>query len=139
MSLKLVSSNDHLVVAIRDRVLPIVRGSGILQIQRDGLRRISLMMGPWSFSHWTPFRDLSPEEAASPGYRHAVEGQRPRPTMSYGLDVLHLGKQVLGLLWADDGTIKVTAFVRGDWEEEALALNVRAAPAAEGAATEGTE
>lgn len=124
MSLKLVSSNDHLVVALRDCFLPMVRANGILQIQRDGLRRIALLKGPWSITHWTPFRDLSPDEASSPGYRHAVEDQRPGPTMSYGLDVLHLGKRVLGLLWSDEGTIQVTAFVRGDWEQQALAMRI---------------
>ena len=29
---------------------------------------------------------------------------------------------VISLLWADDGAFEVASFVRGSWEEEALAL-----------------
>jgi len=31
---------------------------------------------------------------------------------------------VLGVLWADDGASEVVAFVRGPWEDEALALGL---------------
>jgi len=41
--------------------------------------------------------------------------------MPYGLDVYH-GGQVLSVLWSDDGATEVAAFIRGPWEEEALAL-----------------
>ena len=65
---------------------------------------------------------MSPDEASSPGYRHAVERQRTRPDLRYGLDVQHDGTQVLGVLWSEDGASQVVTFVRGPWEDEALAL-----------------
>ncbi len=37
------------------------------------------------------------------------------------LDVWH-GEKVLSVLWADDGAFEVVSFVRGAWEDEALAL-----------------
>jgi hypothetical protein len=139
MSLKLVASNDRLVVAIRDAVLPVLRASGILRIQGDGLRRIALMTGPWSFAHWTPFRDIAPDDDVSPGYRHAIDDLRPGATMDYGLDVRHLGKPVLSLLWSDEGTIQVTAFQRGAWEQDALALAPPATTGGQGPKQAGTD
>jgi len=41
--------------------------------------------------------------------------------LPYGLDVYH-GETVLSILWADDGSIEVTTFIRGAWEDEALQL-----------------
>lgn len=125
MTLKLASSNDHLALAIRDHVLPLLRSQGTLEEQWGGLRRIGLAMDPWSFSHWTPFKSLESGEAASPGYRHAVEQQRAAPAMEYGLDVRHHGERVLGLLWADDGSYAVSVFERGDWEAQVLELTGR--------------
>jgi hypothetical protein len=122
MTLRLASSNDHLALAIRDHVLPLVRSLGTLEEQWGGLRRITLSMAPWSFSHWTPFKTLASEEAASPGYRHAIEQQRAGPTLEYGLDVRHHGEKVLGLLWSGDGSYDVNIFERGDWEARALEL-----------------
>jgi|GEM_PF-671682 len=122
MTLRLASSNDHLALAIRDHVLPLVRSLGTLENQWGGLRRVTLSMEPWSFSHWTPFKTLTSTEASSPGYRHAVEQQRAGPTLEYGLDIRHGGDQVLGLLWSDDGSFDVSVFERGDWEAQALAL-----------------
>lgn len=122
MTLRLASSNDHLALAIRDHVLPLVRSLGTLEDQWGGLRRITLSMDPWSFSHWTPFKALSSGEASSPGYRHAIEQQRAGATLEYGLDVRYRGHRVLGLLWSDEGSYAVTVFERGDWETQVLAL-----------------
>jgi hypothetical protein len=36
--------------------------------------------------------------------------------------VRHGGARVLRVLWSDDGACEVVAFVRGSWEDEALAL-----------------
>jgi hypothetical protein len=66
-------------------------------------------------AHWTPFNELSPGEASSPGYRHALERQHARPDLPYGLDVWH-GAKVLGVLWADDGAFEVVTFLRGPWK-----------------------
>lgn len=74
----------------------------------------------WS-CHWTPFKELAPEEASSPGYRHALERQRTRPDLPYGLEVWR-GAKVLSVLWADNGAFEVDSFVRGSWEDEALVL-----------------
>ena len=121
MPLKLVTSNDDRALAIRDHVLPLVRDRGTLEHQRGAVRLIVLRTGPWTFNHWTPFNDLAPEEASSPAYRHALERQHTRPDLAYGLDIWH-GMKVLSVLWAEDGAFEVVSFVRGRWEEEALAL-----------------
>ena len=122
MTLRLVSSGDDRALAIRDRLVPLVRGHGTLERQRGPVRLVALRTGPWTLEHWTPFCELSPEEASSPGYRHAVERQRTRPDLPYGLDLWRDGARVLGVLWADDGAYEVAAFVRGPWEDEALTL-----------------
>jgi hypothetical protein len=83
---------------------------------------IALRTGEWLLEHWTPFNDLSPKEASSPGYRHALQRQYTAPDLPYGLDIWRAGVKVLSVLWADDGAFEVVDFVRGDWEEEALAL-----------------
>lgn len=124
MALRLVSSGDDRALAIRDRLLPLVRGHGALEPQHGPVRLVVLRIGPWAVEHWTPFGDLSPDEASSPGYRHAVERQHTTPDLPYGLDLRHDGARVLGLLWADDGASEVVAFVRGPWEDEALALGL---------------
>jgi hypothetical protein len=121
MSLSLVSSSDARALAIRDHLLPVVRKHGRLQVQHGALRLIVLEIGPWAVNHWTPFNALSPEEASSPGYRHALERQHSRPDLPYGLDVWH-GENVLRVLWSDHGLAEVVIFVRGPWEEEALQL-----------------
>lgn len=124
MTLSLVSNSDDRVRAIRDRILPLLREHGAVQVQRDTVRLTELQMGVWTFRHWTPFNELGQDEASSPGYRHAVERQRTRQTLPYGLDIWHgpEGAKVLRILWAEDGTIEVESFVRGPWEEEVLVL-----------------
>src|SRR3546814_19601392 len=82
--LRLVSSGDDRALAIRDRLLPVVRSRGSLELQRDAVRVIVLETGAWCFRHWTPFNELSPGEASSPGYRHAVERQHTMPDLPYG-------------------------------------------------------
>jgi hypothetical protein len=67
MHLRLVSSSDDRALAIRDHLLPLVRDRGTLECQRASVRLIALQLGPWLFNHWTPFNELSPEEASSPG------------------------------------------------------------------------
>ena len=122
MALRLVSSGDDRALAIRDHLVPIVRERGMLELQRGLVRLVALRTGPWTIEHWTPFGELSPDEASSPGYRHAVERQRTRPDLPYGLDVRHDGARVLGVLWSEAGASQVVVFVRGPWEDEALAL-----------------
>ena len=122
MTLKLVSSGDDRALAIRDRLLALVREHGTLELQRGPVRLAALRTGPWAVEHWTPFGELSPDEASSPGYRHALERQRTRPDLPYGLDVRRDRARVLGVLWSDDGASQVVTFDRGPWEDEALAL-----------------
>src|ERR1700722_202496 len=75
----------------------------------DAVRLTELRMGVWAFRHWTPFNELRTDEASSPGYRHAVDRQRTRPALPYGLDIFHGAalEKVLRILWAEDGTIEV--------------------------------
>ena len=124
MALRLASSSDDRAQAIRDHLVPIVREHGMLELQRGPVRLVVLRTGPWTVEHWTPFGELSPEEASSPGYRHALERQRTRPDLPYGLDLWRDGAQVLGILWSDAGVYEVAVFVRGPWEDEALALPI---------------
>ena len=121
MGVRLASSSDDRAIAIRDHLLPLVRDRGRLEVQRDAMRIVSLQLGPWLFNHWTPFNELSPEQASSPGYRHSLARQHTRPDLPYGLEVWR-GTKVLSLLWGDDGSFAVESFVRGTWEDEALAL-----------------
>ena len=122
MTLTLVSSGDDRALAIRDHLVPLVRLSGSQEVQRDSVRLISLQMGLWSITHWTPFNELASGEASSPGYRHALERQQAAPSLPYGMEVSHDGIKVLSILWADDGAWEVTAFHRGHWEDAALSL-----------------
>jgi hypothetical protein len=125
MNLWLISDSDGRVLAIRDHILPILRERGTVQVQRDAVRLTELRMSVWALRHWTPFNELGGNEAASPGYRHAIERQRGRQALPYGLDIWHGAEpaKMLRVLWAeDDTTIEVVTFVRGAWEEEALAL-----------------
>jgi hypothetical protein len=124
MNLRLAANSNSRALAIRDHILPLLRKAGTMQIQRDTVRLTELRMGVWTFRHWTPFNELGAEEASSPGYRHAVERQRSRETLSYGLDVWHGAEatKVLRVLWADNGSAEVVSFIRGPWEEEALGL-----------------
>ena len=124
MNVRLISNSDDRALAIRDHILPLLRGHGAVQVQRDAVRLTELRMGVWAFRHWTPFNELRADEASSPGYRHAVEQQRTRPALPYGLDIFHGAalEKVLRILWAEDGTIEVADFIRGPWEEEAFRL-----------------
>jgi len=122
MTLRLVASGDGDALVIRDHLLPLIRARGTIEVQRDALRLVTWRLGEWGFEHWTPFNDLQPGEAASPGYRQALKRQHTESDLPYGLDVWLSGVRVLRLLWADDGSFQVAAFSRGLWEEEALAL-----------------
>jgi hypothetical protein len=122
MNLKLVSSSDDRALAICDHLVPLIRDRGRLELQRGSVRLISLQMSPWTLAHWAPFNAPAPEEASSPEYRHALERQHEGPGLPYGIEVWHDGMRVLSVLWADDGTSEVGRFVRGSWEDDALAL-----------------
>jgi hypothetical protein len=122
ISLRLASSSDDRALAIRDHLLSLVRERGVLENQRGPVRLIVLETGDWTVNHWTPFSDLMPGEASSPGYRHALDRQHTRPDLPYGLDVLRHGTKVLGILWSDEGSFEVATFKRGSWEDDALKL-----------------
>ncbi len=121
VTLRLVASSDDRALAIRDHLLPLLRDKGALEIQRDTVRVVELRLSEWTIRHWTPFNELTAGEAASPGYRRAIERQHNHPDLPYGLEVWH-GTRVLRVLWADGGPFEVVSFVRGAWEDAALAL-----------------
>jgi hypothetical protein len=129
VSLRLVSSTDDRVLSIRDHLLLLVHQDGELEVQRGPVRMVTWERAPWVIHHWTPFNELHPGEASSPGYRHAVERQHSTPDLPYGLEVWFgvkvlsvRGPVELSVLWADDGRFEVASFVRGPWEDLALAL-----------------
>lgn len=121
MTLRLISSGDDRACAIRDHLMPLVRRAGTLEVQRDAVRLLELRMGTWVFRHWTPFNALSDGDASSPSYRHAVERQHTRPDLPYGLEVSR-PRLLLRILWSDTGMTDVQVFIRGAWEDDALAL-----------------
>jgi hypothetical protein len=122
VALNLVSSGDDRALAIRDHLVPLVRARGRLEVQRGTLRLITLHAGPWTVTHWTPFNDLAPDDASSPGYRRALERQQSGPVLPYGIDVWHKEIKVLSMVWGDDGSSELISFDCGPWEEEALRL-----------------
>jgi hypothetical protein len=122
MTSRLVASSDDRALAIRDHLLLLVRARGTLERQRGSLPLLTLRMDCWVVHHWTPFHDLSPGEASSPGYRHAIERQHTSPDLPYGLEVWRNGAKVLSVLWSAGGGFDVMRFARGRWEDEALAL-----------------
>jgi hypothetical protein len=81
VTLRLATSSDDRAIAIRDRILPLLRQRGTVQVQRDTVRLTELRMGAWTFRLWTPFNEIGLDEASSPGYRHAVERQRAGAAM----------------------------------------------------------
>ena len=121
MALRLVSANENRALHIRDHVLPLIRACGALESQDGLLRVIVWRCGIWSFKHWTPFTALGSQEAASPGYRHALERQYQVPMMPYGLEIWQ-SEKLLSMLWADTNLVQVITFDRGPWENDALAL-----------------
>lgn len=122
MTLKLVTTDTRRAIAIRDHVLPLLRAHGTVEVQRDIVRLTELRIKAWVFRFWTPFNELGREEASSPGYRHAIERQRSRMSLPYGLDIEEGSARVLRILWSDNGTVDVAGFIRGQWEDEVLCL-----------------
>ena len=121
MALTLAASADDRALALRDHLLPLIHTHAVLGHQSDTLCLISLQIDAWLFKHWTPFQELGSDEASSPGYRHALERQRPVAPLPYGLEVWR-GQQLLSVVWADKGAFAVDLFVRGRWEDELLKL-----------------
>jgi hypothetical protein len=122
MTLRLVASGDRDALAIRDHLLPLIRSHGAIEVQRDAVRVVSWRHDAWEFEHWTPFNDLQPGEASSPGYRQALKRQHSEPDLPYGLDIRLSGARVMSVLWSDDGSFQVAVFSRGRWEQDVLAL-----------------
>jgi hypothetical protein len=122
MNLKLVATDTARAIAIRDHVLPLLRQHGTVDVQRDVVRLTELRIAVWVFRFWTPFNELGREEASSPGYRHAIERQRSRKALPYGLEIWEGTARILRILWSDDEIVNVARFVRGQWEDEVLRL-----------------
>jgi hypothetical protein len=122
MNLRLVATDAGRAIAIRDHILPLLRQDGTVEVQRDVVRLTELRIRHWVFRAWTPFNELGREEASSPGYRHAIDRQRSRTALPYGLDIWEGTVRLLRILWSDDGTVDVASFVRGQWEDEVLRL-----------------
>jgi hypothetical protein len=124
---RLVARDDTRPLQIRDHLLPLIRERGSVGVQAGALRLTTYEHGPWTFNHWTPFNDLTADEAASPSYRSALARQHSTPDLLYGLDVWR-GLKVLSMLWSDTGAYKIVSYSPGAWEEEALTLQREPAP-----------
>jgi hypothetical protein len=42
--------------------------------------------------------------------------------LPYGLEVWHDGVKMLRVVWAEDGALAVSHFIRGAWEDDTLVL-----------------
>jgi hypothetical protein len=122
MNLRLAASSEERAIAIRDHILPLIRQDGTVDVQRDVVRLTELRVRALVFCSWTPFNQLGREEASSPGYRHAIDRQRSRKALPYGLDIWEGTTRLLRILWSDEGAVEVASFVRGPWEDEILQL-----------------
>lgn len=122
MNLRLAASSEERAIAIRDHILPLIRQDGTVDVQRDVVRLTELRVRTWVFCFWTPFNQLGREEASSPGYRHAIDRQRSRKALPYGLDIWEGTARLLRILWSDEGAVEVASFARGPWEDEILQL-----------------
>ena len=103
MPLRTLSFNDDRALAIRDHLLPWSAVAARWSSARRGATHHAVP-GPVAAQEWTPFDDLSPEQAASPGYRHALARQRTRPQLPYGLEPWRDVGKVPSMLWAEDGS-----------------------------------
>lgn len=121
MSLVLATDSDHRALELRDHLLPLVRARGVIEHQQGAVRTTALETGKWRILHWTPFNELSADQASSPAYRQALHGQWTREPLGYGLDVW-FGSKVLSVLWNHEGRYHVLLFTRGEWEAMAFDL-----------------
>ena len=127
------AERERRVLAIRDRLLPLVRSKGQKhQYGRAGVagtcRLTTWEDGPFRFVLREPYRPLAragsfddapdawamPPRAADP-----IPAPAPAP---FGLDVWRGGGVVLSVGWVPDGPVEVVALWPGAWEDEALAL-----------------
>ena len=123
------AGRERRILAIRDRVLPLVRSKGQKhQYGRAGVagpcRLTTREDGPFRFVLREPYRPLTraglsddaPNAWAMP---HRGAGPAPPP---FGLDVWRGGGMMLSVAWGTGGPVEVVALRPGVWEDEALAL-----------------
>jgi len=112
-------------LAIRDHLLPLIRAHGAMREVGGSPPRL-LRMVTWEAGGFTcllrsPFTPPRPEAPMARSYGAALAKQRAGPVLPWGLDV-EQGRKVLNLQWDDAGRAEVISFIRGPWEDEALAL-----------------
>jgi len=109
-------------VAIRDYLLPLIREHGAAQeITGPAGDIVVWRAGIFSFALHSPSTPWQVETPPSAAYEQALARQRAKPMPAWGLDVWH-GPKVLTLKWDDPGAFEVVSFIRGPWEDAALAL-----------------
>jgi hypothetical protein len=127
------AERERRVLAIRDRLLPLVRSKG--QKRQYGCagvagpcRLTTWEDGPFRFVLREPYRPLAqagwsgdaPDTwAMAPRVPDAIVASAPAP---FGLDVWRGGGVVLSIGWVPDGPVEVVALQHGAWKDEALAL-----------------
>jgi hypothetical protein len=110
-------------VAIRDHLLPLIQEHGAAQeISGPPVRMMVWKVGNFTFTLHSPANPWQVETPASAAYEQALARQRAKPMPAWGLDVWH-GDKVLSLRWDDPGAFEVVRFIRGPWEDAALALS----------------
>jgi hypothetical protein len=87
-----------------EHLYALVRSHGVREPVDAAHDLMTLTIGGWTINHWAPAAETEPAE------------------LPYGLDVWR-GLKVLSVQWSTDGAFKVASFMRGAWEDEALALD----------------
>ena len=109
-------------LAIRDHLLPLIQAHGTLEEVSGAAGRLAMWKtGSFTCTLRGPFTPWPAEAPPTAAYDQAISRQRTKPTLPWGLEVWH-GHKVLSLQWDDEGTVEVTSFTPGPWENEALAL-----------------
>lgn len=99
-------ADDAQAMRIWEHLYALVRSHGAREPVDAAHDLTTLTVGSWTINHWAPSQEAARGAAGA---------------LPYGLDVWR-GLKVLSVQWSEAGAFKVTAFLRGAWEDEALAL-----------------
>jgi hypothetical protein len=113
-------------IAIRDHLLPLLRAHGAAQEIRGTTGHVEVWrVGRFAFALHSPSNRRQVKTPPPATYDQALAQHRSKPVPAWRLDVWH-GDKVMSLRWDDPGALEVATFIRGTWEDAALALRARA-------------
>jgi len=100
------AAGERQAMKLWEHLYALVRSHGVREPVDAAHDLMTLTIGGWTINHWAPSGEAAPAAAELP----------------YGLDVWR-GLKVLSVQWSAEGAFKVASFMRGAWEDEALALD----------------